>query len=203
MRLSGKTIGILIESDFYENEIFYYDFRFAEEGATVRFLSRLWGNSEITFEGHELKAPFRCHESFENMSDEDLAQFDAIIVPSGMVSDRLRYTESVAELPPACTFLRRAFANENILKGIICHGLWLCAPITEVIRGRNLVCHNNLHGDAIAYGARYVNEDVVVDGDLVTGRTGKHCHLFAKKIIEILGDASPALKAERLLAVAR
>jgi protease I len=202
MRLDGKTIGILIESDFYENEVFYYDFRFAEDGAKVRYLSRLWGNSGITFEGHELKAPFHCHESFENLSDVQLADFDAIIVPSGMVSDRLRYTEDVAKVPPACEFLRRAFANPHILKGIICHGLWLCAPITEVIRGRRLVCHNNLHGDALAYGATYVNEDVVVDRDLVTGRTGKHCHLFAKKIIETLAATSPTEKAERLLAMA-
>jgi protease I len=35
-------------------------------------------------------------------------------------------------------------------------------------------------------GAVYVNEDVVVDNDLVTGRTGGHCHLFARKIIELL-----------------
>jgi protease I len=37
-------------------------------------------------------------------------------------------------------------------------------------------------------GANYVDEDVVVDGDLVTGRTGGHSHLFARKIIEILGQ---------------
>jgi protease I len=30
MRLAGKKIGILIEGDYFENEIFYYDFRFAE-----------------------------------------------------------------------------------------------------------------------------------------------------------------------------
>jgi protease I len=35
-------------------------------------------------------------------------------------------------------------------------------------------------------GANYVDEDVVVDGDLVTARTGGHCHLFARKIIELL-----------------
>jgi protease I len=54
------------------------------------------------------------------------------------------------------------------------------------VRGRNVVVHNNLHGDAINMGANYVDEDVVVDGDLVTARTGGHCHLFAKKIIELL-----------------
>lgn len=202
MQLQGKKIGIFIESDFFENEIFYYEFRFAEEGADVTFFSRLWGNSNIKFEGHELNAPFYCNKSFENMSDEELATYDAIIVPSGMVSDRLRYTANVNEIPPASQFLKRAFANKNIIKGIICHGLWLCAPVVEVIRGRKLVCHNNLHGDAIAYGAQYVDRDVVVDGDLVTARTGKHCHLFAQKLIERMACASPTQSVERLLALA-
>jgi protease I len=198
MQLQGKKIGILIESDFFENEIFYYQFRFAEEGAEVHFLSRLWGNSGITFLGHELRAPLYCSESFENLSDEELATFNAIIVPSGMVSDRLRYTESLQELPPAARFLERAFANEHILKGIICHGLWLCAPIVHVIRGRRLVCHTNLHGDALAYGALFVDRDVVVDGDLVTARTGKHCHLFARRIIELLSAGTAAPQPEQL-----
>jgi protease I len=186
MRLTGKKIGILIEGDFFENEIFYYEFRFPEEGAEVHYLSRLWGNESITFLGHELKAPFVCRESFETINDAELATYDAIIVPSGMVSDRLRYTEDLRKLPPATAFLARAFANPNILKGIICHGLWLTAPDTSMIRGRRLVCHNNLHGDALAYGAQFVDQDVVVDRDLVTARTGKHCHMFAKKIIELL-----------------
>jgi len=103
-----------------------------------------------------------------------------------MVSDRLRWTEDVTKIPPAAEFLKRAFAEKSILKGIICHGLWLVAPITEVIKGRKLVCHNNLIGDAKAYGAIYTNEDVVVDGDLVTGRSGGHAHFFARKIIDLL-----------------
>jgi len=197
MRLLGKKIGVLIESDFFENEIFYYDFRFPEEGAEVHFLSRLWGNRSITFLGHEHRAPFECRESFEDMDDATLASFDCIIVPSGMVSDRLRYTDSVQKTPPAVTFLKRAFANPKILKGIICHGLWLTAPATELVRGRRLTCHNNLYGDALAYGARYVDEDVVVDGDLVTARTGKHCHLFASKIISILSERTAAERAAR------
>ena len=181
-----KKIGILFESDFYENEIFYYKYRFAEEDMDLHFLSRLWGNEKLTFYGHEYKAPMECFESFENMSDEELRTYSAIIVPSGMVSDRLRWTEDVTKIPPAAEFLKRAFAEKSILKGIICHGLWLTAPISEVIKGRKLVCHNNLIGDAKAYGAAFINEDVVVDGDLVTGRSGGHAHLFAQKMIELL-----------------
>ncbi|NBC32341.1 MAG: thiamine biosynthesis protein ThiJ [Alphaproteobacteria bacterium] len=187
MRIQGKKIAVLLESDFYEHEIWYYHYRFPEDGAELHFLTRLWGQSAITFKGHEYHAPFECRESFEDMSDEELRSYAAVIVPSGMVADRLRYTEDLAKLPPATVFLKRAFAEPGILKGIICHGLWLTAPATELVSGRRLTCHPNLHGDAIAYGAQFVDEDVVVDGDdLVTGRTGGHAHLFARRIIDIL-----------------
>ena len=80
-------------------------------------------------------------------------------------------------------------AEPSVLKGIICHGMWLMAPVPELIKGRRVVVHNNLHGDAVNMGAQYVDEDVVVDGDLVTGRSGGHCHVFAHRIIDILaGD---------------
>jgi protease I len=183
-----KKIGVLIESDYYEPEIWYYQRRFAEEGAEVHFLTRLWGQERITFTGHEWKVPFEVDESFEGIDDEELRSYDAMIVPSGMVSDRLRYTEDIEKLPPATEFLQRAFAEPTILKGIICHGMWLVAPTPELVRGRRVVAHNNLLGDVRNMGAKYVNEDVVVDGDLVTGRTGGHCHLFAKKIIEMLNE---------------
>lgn len=189
MKLQGKKIAILIDDDYYEKEIFYYEHRFPEEGVELHFLTRLWGHNSLTFKGHEWKYPFECHESFEGMDDETLRSFSAIIVPSAFVSDRLRYTDDVTQLPPAAAFLKRAFAEKGILKGIICHGLWLTSPIAEVIRGRKLTCHNNLISDVKNYGAVYTDEDVVVDGDLVTARTGGHCHLLARKIIEMLSES--------------
>jgi protease I len=134
MKLTGKKIGILIESDFYEPELFY----------------------------------------------------SAIIVPSGIVADRLRYTDDVNGIAPATALMKRAFSEKSILKGIICHGLWLVAATPEVVRGRRLVVHNNLIGDAKNMGANYTNEDIVVDGDLVTARTGALHHVFARKIIDLL-----------------
>ena len=185
MTLNGKKIGILIESYFYEHEIWYYHYRFLEEGADLHFLSRLWGNDKLTFKGHEYHAPFECHESFENMSDEELRSYSAILVPAGMVSDRLRYTDNVKKLAPATEFLKRAFAEKSVLKGIICHGMWLLAPAPELIRGRRVTCHNNLYGDVINMGGFYLDEDVVVDSDLITARTGGHAHLFVREIIKV------------------
>ncbi len=190
MGIEGKKIGILIESDFYEKEIFYYEGRFAEEGLDVHWLSRLWGQPSLTFTGHEYKVPFECYESFEEIDDEELSTYSAIIVPSAIVSDRLRYSDQLPTPAPAVTFLQRAFYDPTIIKGIICHGMWLVSPVPELIRGRRVVAHPNLYGDVINMGGIYTDEDVVVDGDLVTGRTGGHCHLFARKIIDMLHERS-------------
>lgn len=187
-RIPGRKIAVLVESDYYEAEILYYQHRFPEEGAEVHFVSRLWGQPAITFKGHEFQAPFECRESFEDIDDDELRSFDAVIVPSGMVADRLRYTEDIEKLPPATQFVQRAFAEPSVLKGIICHGMWLVAPTPELVRGRRVVAHNNLLGDVKNMGAIYVDEDVVVDGDLVTARTGGHCHVFARRIIDLLAD---------------
>jgi len=188
MKLQGKKVAVMIESDFYEPEIHYYQHRFREEGVDLHFLTRLWGQDSIAFKGHEWHVPFDdIEESFENVSDEMLRSYSAIIVPSGIVSDRLRYTEDIRKMPPATVFLQRAFAEKGVIKGIICHGMWLVAPSPELVRGRKVVVHNNLLGDAKNMGAIYVDQDVVVDGDdLVTARTGGHCHLFARKIIDMM-----------------
>lgn len=189
MALRGKKIGILIEGDFYEKEIFYYEHRFAEEGLEVHWLTRLWGQPSLTFHGHEYKVPFEARETFEGMSDQELRSYAAIIVPSAFVSDRLRYTEDINRLAPATEFMKRAFAEPAVLKGIICHGMWLISSAPELVRGRPVVGHINLIGDIRNMGAIYTDQDVVVDRDLVTARTGGHCHQFARKIIELLSAA--------------
>ena len=110
MKLQGAKIAVLMESDFYEKEIFYYEHRFPEEGMDLHFLTRLWGQPQLTFKGHEEHYPLEVRESFEGMDDATLRSFAAVIVPSGIVADRLRWTEDVRALPPAVEFLRRAFA---------------------------------------------------------------------------------------------
>lgn len=187
-RLTGARVALLVESDYFEPEIFYYQLRFAEEEADLVIMTRLWGQPEITFTGHEYRAPLTVSHGLEDLSDDDLHGYDAIIVPSGMVADRLRFSEKPTELSPATELMRRAFAMPDVIKGVICHGMWLLAKVPETVRGRPVTCHNNLVGDVINMGAVYTDSDVVVDGDLITGRTGKHCHLFAHALIDAIAD---------------
>jgi protease I len=188
--LAGRRIAILMESDYVDDEISYYQKRFAEEGVEVALLTRLWGNDAITFESHERRLPITVSGDLEQLDYAELATYSALIVPAGMVSDRLRYTEDVTRLAPAVELLRRAFRMPTLIKGFICHALWLAAPVPEVVAGRPLTCHNNLIGDVRNMGARYLDEDVVVDGDLVTARTAGHCHLFARTLIDLLTAAA-------------
>jgi protease I len=185
-RLAGSTVAVLLESDYVEPEIDYYQRRFAEEGARVELLTRLWGQPSLTFTGHEYQRPLTVDGDLEAVDDAGLAQLDALIVPSGMVADRLRYSEEPGDLSPAVRLLRRAFTQPSVLKGIICHGAWLLSPIPEVIRDRQVTCHHNLISDVRNMSAHYVDQDVVVAGDLVTGRSADHCHLFARTIVDLL-----------------
>ncbi len=189
-QLTGMSVAVLMESDYVEPEIDYYLRRFAEEGARTVLLTRLWGNDSLVFHGHEYQIPITVDGNIEAIDDDRLREFDALIVPSGMVSDRLRYTDDVSALSPAVQLLRRAFDMPEVLKGIICHGLWLVAPIPEVIRGKRVTCHNNLVADVRNMGAVYTDQDVVVEGDLVTGRSAHHCHLFGRMIIDLLAARS-------------
>ncbi len=116
MRLKDKKIGILFESDFYEQEIWYYIFRFREEGVKLHILTLLWGQKEQEFHGHEYQINMKCNESFEGMSDEELASYSAIIVPSGMVADRLRYTEDVRKSRRRLSFLLAHLPTSRLSK---------------------------------------------------------------------------------------
>ncbi|GAA0691343.1 type 1 glutamine amidotransferase domain-containing protein [Kitasatospora atroaurantiaca] len=185
-RLTGRRIGILMESDFVEDEISYYRRRFTEEGAEVVLLTRLWGQPSLTFTGHEHRAPVTVSADFETLDYGELSRLSALVVPSGMVADRLRYSEDVDQPAPAVELMRRAFRLPRLVKAFSCHGLLLMSAAPELVRDRPVTCHNNLVGDVRNMGAVYTNQDVVVDNDLVTARTVDHCHLLARSVIELL-----------------
>lgn len=184
----AKKIGILIENRFIEKEIFYYQSYFTNEGYEVVFLTRLWDHPRLTFQGLEYQAEVTADHSFEELTQEDLKEYAAIIAPAGYVSDYLLYAEKPKEISPACAFIQRIMQDKRIVKGFICHSLWIAGPIKEIFAGRKVTCHNNIISHVENAGITYVNEDVCVDGDLVSARTGGHHAPFAKAILENLKE---------------
>ncbi|MFI6107691.1 DJ-1/PfpI family protein [Streptomyces sp. NPDC051310] len=185
-RLAGKRIGVLMENDFAEDEIAYYERRFAEEGARVELLTRLWGRDSLTFHGHDHRGTVHVTGDLEALDYHELSRLSALVVPAGMVADRLRYSEDVEREAPAVRLMRRAFGVPHLVKAFSCHGLLLLSAAKELVRGRPVTCHNNLVADVRNMGACYLDQDLVEDGDLITSRSAEHCHLLARTVIEAL-----------------
>ncbi|MFW6306447.1 MAG: DJ-1/PfpI family protein [Bacillota bacterium] len=180
----ANKIGILLENRFIDQEIIYYENYFREEGFEVEFLTRLWGQPELTFQGLELQLNKTVQKSFENISEEELDDFKAFILPAGYVADYLLYSKEPGDLSPAVRFIKKIMENKTLIKGFICHSLWIAGPIPEVFENRKVTCHNNIIGHVKNTGALYQDQDIVVDGELVTARHGGLFAAFAKKIIE-------------------
>ena len=198
-RLQGKKIAVLVETEYIPEEIEAYQQRFAELGATVHLMSRLWGKESLCFvsdvDSVEKSLQYLdVNIDFQNVDTEDYA---AIIVSAGYTSVRLRYFEPPKGCPispeqarcaPAVQFFAKAMANRRIVKGSLCHGLWLLTPMPELLVARKVICHEVTVADITNAGAVYVpsSSGIVVDGDLVTGRSADDVHAFIDAIAELI-----------------
>ncbi len=201
--LEGKKVAILVETEFIPEEIAAYRQRFGELGATVDFMSRLWGNKNAQFvsDVDEVGKSLQYIDVNIDFDSVDVHEYAAVIMAANYTSVRLRYfepppgqkiTPELTRTAPAVQFFAQAMANRQIIKGLLCHGLWLLTPMPELLQGRKVICHEVVLADITNAGAVYVpppinsqpNDpgNIVVDGDLVTGRAGHDVYAFIDAI---------------------
>lgn len=198
--LAGKRVAVLVESQYIPEEIRTYQRRFAELGATVDLVSRLWGEasqrfvSEVEKEGTEPETL----DVTVDLEGTKVDEYDAILMAANYCSVRLRYFQPPAgeairpehaRSAPAVRFFADAMRNPRIVKGALCHGLWILTPAPELLQGRRVTCHEVSIADIVNAGAIYVapdkeNQGVVVDDDLVTGHSAKEAGLLADAVAE-------------------
>lgn len=129
----------------------------------------------------------------EKVHPED---YDAVIMAANYTSVRLRYY-TASETPrstPAVRFFARAMRNPRIIKGALCHALWILTPYPELLAGREVICHEVVRADIENAGAnvRFPEkpqkpagiEWVLVDDDLVTG----HSYQEAEAFVDVIND---------------
>ena len=144
--LQGKRIGIIVENKFIFEEIEAYKSCFALLGAKVDFISRLSDKAATqTFysdvdpfeDPWTTPRPLKVSLDFSSVNVED---YSAIIMVANYPSVRLRWTENPAKGPdvdvpahvasaPAVKFFASAMRNSTVVKGALCHGLWIATPI--------------------------------------------------------------------------
>jgi len=201
--LAGKKVAILLETEFIPEEIAAYQQRFPELGATVELMSRLWSQKTLTFvsDVDEVGKSLEYLDVTIDFQNVDINEYSAVIMAANYTSVRLRYfqpPEGYAISPehtrtaPAVQFFAKAMANPNIIKGFLCHGLWILTPMPELLKGRRVICHEVVLADITNAGAIYLPpppnsepndpKNIVVDGDVVTGRGGRDVLAFIEAI---------------------
>jgi protease I len=186
--LTGKKIGILVENKFIPEEISAYEVCFPILGAEVEFISRLWYGDykpgSATFysdvdpldsQPWESPLPLKVSRDISTVKPSDYA---AVIMSANYTSVRLRYStepetldpRALVQSSPAVAWFAEAMKNPRIIKGALCHGLWILTPNPDLLKGRTVVCNLVVLADILNCGANAVmNPKVVVDKDLVTG----------------------------------
>ncbi len=118
-------------------------------------------------------------------SDADAGDFDALVLPGGVVNaDHLR-------LDRAAVDLTRAFFAQHKPVAAICHAAWILAE-ADVLDGRTLTSYPSLRTDLVNAGADWVDEEVVVDHGLVSSRTPDDLPAFNAKVIEEIAEGAHA-----------
>lgn len=130
----------------------------------------------------------------KDIADYNPDDYAIILVAANYVACRLREIMpmgslgSIAELstPPAVQLISKAMKNKKILKCALCHGLWLLAPVPELLSGRKVICHTVVLADIHNAGAQYIpyESHVVVNNDLITARSAADIEKYCAAIIE-------------------
>jgi protease I len=175
MKLKGKRIAILAEDIYEDLELWYPLLRMKEEGAEVKVIGT--GSANQYTGKHGL--PVQVDLSADQVRADD---FDAVIIPGGYAPDRMRRYEALLR------FVREAFEKGKVVASI-CHGPWVLVS-AGVLKGRTATCFFAIKDDVINAGAKYVDQEVVRDGNLITSRMPADLPAFCREIIKALSEGS-------------
>ena len=112
------------------------------------------------------------------LSDAKTGDFDGLLIPGGFMPDKLRRDARVLQLT-------REFHAAGKLVAFICHGGWI--PISaKILQGRRATGSLGIKDDLENAGAIWIDQPVVIDGNLISSRTPKDLAPFAKAMVDFL-----------------
>lgn len=170
--LSGKNVAIIATDFFEEPELVQPRDALREAGATVKVYSKETGRIQAVKGDTE---PTQQVDVDGTFGDLDVSAVDAVVVPGGTVNaDRLRVEQQAQEI------VRRAIEERKTV-AVICHGPWLLVS-AGLARGRELTSYHSLADDVRNAGGTWVDQEVVVDGTLITSRSPDDLPAFIEAI---------------------
>lgn len=193
--LNGKKVAVLVETEYIHFEVEFYKSFFEGLGAQVDFMTYLWGAKERKIVADITEPDDEIHSMtiHKEIADCNVNDYAIVLCAANYVACRLREIPPMGSLgtvrqlrsPAAVRFFASAMENPFIVKGVLCHALWLLTPVPELLKDRKVICHTVVLADVVNAGAIYVpaKSHVVVDEDLVTGRSAADLDAYGSELI--------------------
>ncbi|MBI3212272.1 MAG: type 1 glutamine amidotransferase [Mycobacterium sp.] len=172
--LQGKKVAILATDGVERRELAEPRAAVQDAGAGVTLLSLQSGVIDARDHDLEPAGEFSVDRLVSQASTDD---FDALIIPGGTVNaDKLR-------LDDAAVGFVREFVDSGKPVAVICHAPWTLIE-AGVVSGRTLTSYPSLRTDLRNAGAAPVDEEVVVDGNLISSRSPQDLPAFCATILD-------------------
>ncbi|HUI69617.1 MAG TPA: type 1 glutamine amidotransferase domain-containing protein [Spirochaetia bacterium] len=177
-----KRIVALVDEIYEDLELWYPKIRLEEEGWKV-----VVAGPQKDREYHG-KHGYPCRPDAA-IDEIDASEFDALLVPGGFAPDKLRRLDRVKELV-------RQFDEDGKLIAFICHAGWILIS-AGILQGRRATSTVGIRDDMRNAGAVWVDEPLVIDGNLVSSRTPADLAEFARGMVQWLKHGGAVAAAQR------
>lgn len=164
-----KKALILVE-DFYEDLEFWYPYyRLKEEGYEVTIVAPQKNQVYTSKHGY----PVQSEATPKDVTTDGI---HVLIIPGGFAPDKLRRYKEVLQLVSDAN-------QKGVIIGTICHGGWV--PISAgITKGKKMTSVSAIKDDLVNSGAEYLDEALVVDGNMVTSRRPEDLPVFVRGILD-------------------
>lgn len=178
-RLEGRRVAVLAADGFEKLELTIPVKALKLAGARVHVISLRRGR----IRGMNLHEPAGRVHVDRTVEEARAADYDALFIPGGFINpDLLRQSAPARDLV-------RAFAAEDKPIASLCHGPWLLAS-SAILRGRTLTSWPGIRDDLVNAGATWLDEPVVIDGNVLTSRGPQDLAPFTRALVDFIAAGS-------------
>lgn len=180
--LTGRSVAFLVAAEGIEQAELTEPWQAVEDaGGSCVLIAPEAGKVQAY---HHLD-PADSFQVDRTVSDAVPDDYDGLVLPGGVANgDQLRTDAD------AVSFVRDFVASGRPVAAI-CHAIWSLVE-ADVVRGRTLTSWPSLQTDVRNAGGEWVDQEVVVDGNLVTSRKPDDIPAFNRELAQLLGAMQAA-----------